>query len=244
MENRIIFKADSRGKADHGWLKSNHTFSFANYQNYQRMHFGVLRVLNDDIVAPDMGFGLHPHQDMEIISIPLKGSLAHKDSMGNSSEIKTGDIQVMSAGTGVQHSEFNPSKTSDVHFLQIWLFPDTLNVTPRYDQVTLNQDNRHNKWDTIISPKSYGQGTYIHQNAWFSLADLDQDISLEYQNKDKHNGIFLMVLNGEVKIGDQTLQTRDAIGITNEDKIEILAQQNSELLLMEIPMELPSYLGQ
>ncbi len=244
MENITIYKADTRGKADHGWLNSHHTFSFASYQNYQRMHFGVLRVVNDDIVAPDMGFGEHPHQDMEIISIPLQGSLAHKDTMGNVTEIKAGDIQVMSAGTGIQHSEFNPSKDQDVHFLQIWIFPDTLHVQPRYDQITLDKDNRQNKWDTIISPASVGKGIYIHQNAWFSLADLEKGKTLSYDLNDPNNGIFLMVLSGSLNIQDLQLDNRDAVGITNEKHIELTATQDCEILLMEIPMELPAYLGQ
>ncbi|MHC5200815.1 pirin family protein [Myroides sp. LJL119] len=239
-----IYKANTRGHANHGWLDSHHTFSFANYHNNERMHFGVLRVLNDDIVAPNMGFGQHPHQNMEIISIPLQGSLAHKDTMGNTTEIHTGDIQVMSAGTGIEHSEFNPSDDQEVKFLQIWLFPDTLNVEPRYDQITFDKKNRLNQWETIIAPKDANQGLWIHQNAWFALADLQKGKTLDYELKDSKNAIYLMVLKGSIKVLDKTLELKDAISITQDNKITIEAMQESELLLMEVPLELPSYLAQ
>ncbi|MTG96947.1 MULTISPECIES: pirin family protein [Myroides] len=242
MNNKLIFRADSRGYANHGWLKSYHTFSFANYQNNERIHFGVLRVLNDDYVAPGMGFGTHPHENMEIISIPLNGSLSHKDSMGNGTIINTGEIQVMSAGTGINHSEFNPDETNASQFLQIWLFPNKLNVKPRYDQLKLNKEDRANQWDQILSPNPDDKGVWIHQNAWFHLTDLDQDRELRYELKDKSNGIFLFVLEGEISIEEDVLHRRDAIGFDEKESFSIKASKNSQVLLMEVPMELPAYL--
>lgn len=242
MKNKIVFKADSRGYADHGWLKSHHTFSFANYRNQERIHFGVLRVLNDDYVAPGMGFGTHPHNNMEIISIPLSGDLAHKDNMGNGTTIQTGDIQVMSAGTGVEHSEFNANADKATEFLQIWIFPNQVNVTPRYQQLTLNAADRKNTWDQILSPNPDDKGVWIHQNAWFHLTDLDAQLELDYTLKDSNNGIFVFVLEGAIKIEDQILDKRDAIGIWNLADLKITALDNTKILLMEVPMELPSYL--
>jgi quercetin 2,3-dioxygenase len=177
MKNTILHKAETRGNADHGWLHSRHTFSFAGYYDPERVHFGVLRVLNDDTVAPGMGFGTHPHENMEIISIPLEGDLEHKDSMGNVSVIRHGDVQVMSAGTGITHSEYNKNKDRPVKFLQIWVFPDKENLTPRYDQVTLNIDDRHNKLQQILSPDPDDPGVWIHQNAWFHLGKFDEGVS-------------------------------------------------------------------
>lgn len=242
MNNFILYKSDSRGHADHGWLKSYHTFSFANYRNNDRVHFGVLRVLNDDYVAAGRGFGTHPHENMEIISIPLKGSLAHKDSMGHGETIQVNEIQVMSAGTGVEHSEFNPSETEAAEFLQIWLFPNTLHVTPRYQQLQLNEADRQNNWDQILSPSPDDAGAWIHQNAWFHRADLDQNKELSYTLKDKNNGVYLFVLEGSITLQDQVLERRDAIGIWDIETFNVLANTNVQLLLMEIPMELPSYL--
>lgn len=242
MNTKIIYTADSRGYANHGWLKSHHTFSFANYRNNERIHFGVLRVLNDDHVAAGMGFGTHPHDNMEIISIPLSGSLSHKDSMGNGTIINEGEIQVMSAGTGVQHSEFNPDENKESKFLQIWIFPDKLNVKPRYDQLKLNKEDRVNQWDQILSPHPDDKGVWIHQNAWFHMADLDQNKELSYELKDKSNGIFLFVLEGDITLGEDTLHRRDAIGFDGEDTFTIKANEKSQILVMEIPMELPSYL--
>ncbi|MEC4112529.1 pirin family protein [Myroides pelagicus] len=242
MKNNIIIRANSRGYADHGWLKSYHTFSFANYKNEDRVHFGVLRVLNDDLVAPGMGFGTHPHDNMEIISIPLSGELSHKDSIGNGTIIKTGEIQIMSAGTGINHSEFNPNDDVPSQFLQIWLFPNKLNVKPRYDQITLNPENRLNKWDQILSPNPDDNGVWIHQDAWFSLADLDKDKQLEYTKKEKNNGLYLFVLEGSIFIENTSLGRRDAIGIIEKDEITLSATENAKILLMDIPMELPDYL--
>ena len=179
--NTILHKADTRGDANHGWLKSKHSFSFANFHNPERMHFGVLRVLNDDIVAPGMGFGTHPHQNMEIISIPMEGDLEHKDSMGNTTVIKSGDIQVLSAGTGITHSEYNKNKDKEVKFLQIWVIPNQESVTPRYDQITLNIDDRHNKFQQVVSPNPNDSGVWIHQDAWFNMTNLDKGKKLSYE---------------------------------------------------------------
>ncbi len=236
MENTVLHKADTRGHANHGWLDSRHTFSFANYYNPDRMHFGVLRVLNDDIVSGGMGFGKHPHDNMEIISIPLEGNLEHQDSMGNVAVIRNGDIQVMSAGTGIQHSEKNKSQVDDVKFLQIWLFPNKKNVTPRYDQLTLKPEDRHNKLQQILSPDPNDEGVWIHQDAWFHLASLDKGNKQEYQIKKKGNGVYAFIISGQVTIAGQQLSSRDGLGLWNTDLIKIEAQTNAEILLMDIPM--------
>jgi quercetin 2,3-dioxygenase len=237
MKNTILHKAESRGHANHGWLNSMHTFSFANYQNPERMHFGALRVLNDDTVEAGMGFGKHPHDNMEIISIPLEGDLEHKDSMGNVSLIKHGDIQVMSAGTGIFHSEYNKNTDSRVKFLQIWVFPNKKNVTPRYDQITLNLDDRHNKLQQILSPSADDEGVWIHQNAWFHLGTFDKGLSTDYKLKAKGNGVYAFILKGDVTINDQALNTRDGFGIWDVDSFSFKADSDAEILLMEVPME-------
>jgi redox-sensitive bicupin YhaK (pirin superfamily) len=236
MENTIIHKAETRGHANHGWLKSYHSFSFANYYNPERMHFGVLRVLNDDYVEAGMGFGTHPHDNMEIISIPLEGDLEHKDSMGNLAVIKNGDVQVMSAGTGITHSEYNKNKDKAVKFLQIWVFPNKKNVTPRYGQITLNEKDRHNKLQQIVSPNPNDAGAWIHQNAWFHLGKFDKGLTTEYTVKAKENGVYAFVLSGEVTINDQKLSQRDGLGIWNTDKLVIAANADAEILLMDVPM--------
>ena len=237
MTNSVLHKADSRGDANHGWLHSKHTFSFANYYNPERMNFGVLRVLNDDTVAAGMGFGKHPHDNMEIISIPLSGDLEHKDSMNNVTVIKSGDIQVMSAGTGIQHSEYNKNKDAEVKFLQIWVFPNKKNVTPRYDQITLNIADRKNKLQQILSPNPNDAGVWIHQNAWFHLADFDKGISTNYEFKSQDNGLYLFNLKGNLKVNDQSIATRDGIGIWDTNNVEITAESDAEFLLMEVPMQ-------
>ena len=236
MDNMVFHRADSRGLADHGWLKSRHTFSFANYYNPERMHFGILRVLNDDIVAGGRGFSTHPHDNMEIISIPLKGDLEHKDNMGNVAVIRNGDVQVMSAGTGIKHSEFNKNKDAAVEFLQIWLFPNKKNVTPRYDQMTLKPKDRKNKLQTIINPFQKGDGVWIHQDAWFLLGDLDAGISVSHTIQKPGNGVYVFVLSGSVKVNEQLMEKRDGLGIWNLEKLNISAVANSEVLLMEVPM--------
>ncbi len=239
MASTVLHKAGTRGLANHGWLNSHHTFSFANYYNPERMHFGVLRVLNDDTVQAGMGFGTHPHDNMEIISIPLEGDLEHKDSMNNVAVIKNGDIQVMSAGKGITHSEYNKNKDKLVKFLQIWVFPDKRDVTPRYDQITLVAGERHNKLQQILSPHAEDEGVWIHQNAWFHLGTFDQDFSTEYTLKDNRNGVYAFVIKGDISINDQELNERDGFGIWDVQNISIQSNsQGAELLLMEVPMSL------
>ena len=232
-----VHKADSRGHADHGWLNSYHTFSFANYSNPKRIHFGLLRVLNDDIVQPGEGFGKHPHDNMEIISIPLKGKLAHKDSTGSEHVINTGDVQIMSAGSGLFHSEYNASKEDIVNFLQIWVFPKDRDIEPRYDQKTYNAAERKNKFQEVVSPRKTGDALWINQDAYFSLADIDKGNTINYKVKLKGNGIYLFVLEGSVKTAGEELNKRDGLGIEEVTEIEITASEDTELLLMEIPMK-------
>ena len=236
MANTILHKAETRGHANHGWLNAFHSFSFANYYNPERMHFGVLRVLNDDTVEGGRGFGMHPHDNMEIISIPLSGDLEHKDSMGNSAIIRNGDIQVMSAGTGIRHSEYNKNTDTLVKLLQIWIFPNKRNVTPRYDQITLNLADRKNKLQQILSPDSNDSGVWIHQDAWFHLADFDKDKTAEYKVKKEGNGVYAFILQGDVTINDTPLSTRDGLGVWNTDTLTIKATGNAEFLLMDVPM--------
>ena len=237
MTQTILHKADTRGHANHGWLDTYHTFSFANYYNAERMHFGVLRVLNDDRIDGGMGFGKHPHDNMEIISIPLSGDLEHKDSMGNVAVIKSGDIQVMSAGTGITHSEYNKNTDRAGKFLQIWVIPNKQNVTPRYDQITLDLRERHNKLQQIVSPNPGDEGVWIHQDAWFHLGTFDKDIVTEYQLKLAGNGVYAFVINGKFTIENINLGTRDGLGITDTSSITIKSNSaDSEILLMEVPM--------
>jgi quercetin 2,3-dioxygenase len=236
MTNSILHKADTRGDANHGWLHSKHTFSFANYYNPERMSFGSLRVLNDDIVEAGMGFGTHPHDNMEIISIPLEGDLEHKDSMGNVTVIKHGDIQVMSAGTGIFHSEYNKNKDRRVKFLQIWVYPNKNNVTPRYDQITLNISDRHNKLQQIVSPNADDAGVWIHQNAWFHLGNFEKGVTAEYKIKRSGNGVYAFILKGDVSINNQPLNARDGFGTWDVESISIVADTDAEILLMEVPV--------
>jgi quercetin 2,3-dioxygenase len=239
MPNKTLHKAETRGHANHGWLDSYHSFSFGSYFHRDRMNFGVLRVLNDDTVAGGMGFGRHPHDNMEIISIPLEGDLEHKDSMGNVAVIKNGDIQVMSAGTGIEHSEKNNSHTLPVKFLQIWVIPNQHNVKPRYDQLTLHAAHRHNTLQQILSPNPDDEGVWIHQDAWFHLGTLDKGNIQSYTIKKSGNGVYAFVINGKVTIDGNILHQRDGLGIWDFEKINIVADENVELLLMEVPMELP-----
>ena len=237
LENVVIHRADSRGKADHGWLKANFSFSFANYYNADRMHFGVLRVMNDDIIAAGMGFGTHPHDNMEIITIPLEGALEHKDSIGNGKIIYYGDVQCMSAGTGIEHSEFNPDKNNPVNTLQIWMFPNKKNVPPRYDQVTLNPDLEKNVLQQILSPNSEDAGVWIHQDAWFHKGVFELNTTTEYTVKRKENGVYLFVIKGDVAINGQTLNKRDGYGIWDVEKIQFQAlTEQTEVLVMDVPM--------
>ncbi|MEM7573881.1 MAG: pirin family protein [Bacteroidota bacterium] len=235
--NTVLHKAATRGHANHGWLNSHHSFSFANYHNPERMHFGVLRVLNDDTVAPGRGFGTHPHDNMEIISIPLEGDLEHKDSMGTTATIRQGDIQVMSAGTGISHSEYNANRDQEVKFLQIWVFPRERNVAPRYDQITLEEGSLSNNLQQILSPNPDDEGVWIHQDAWFHLGKLEAGKKLDYQLKDAaKNGVYAFVLDGDVTIDGQALNPRDGFGVWNTEQLEIKADSNARLLLMEVPM--------
>jgi redox-sensitive bicupin YhaK (pirin superfamily) len=237
MTDTVLHKAATRGHANHGWLDSYHSFSFANYYNPERIHFGALRVLNDDTVSAAKGFGKHPHDNMEIISIPLQGDLQHEDSMGNVAVIRNGDIQAMSAGTGIFHSEFNKNKDEQVKFLQIWIFPNKKNVEPRYSQVSLHVEDRHNTLQQILSPNANDGGVWIHQDAWFHLGKFDRDFSVDYDLKKKGNGVYAFVLNGDFTIDGQQLNNRDGFGVWDTDKISIKANsQDAEVLLMEVPM--------
>lgn len=238
LENHsVLHKATSRGHANHGWLQSNHTFSFANYHNPERMHFGVLRVLNDDIVAAGRGFGLHPHDNMEIISIPLEGDLEHEDSMGNQAIIRKGDIQVMSAGTGIMHSEYNKNNDQAVKFLQIWVYPNQRNVAPRYDQITLDRSQRHNKLQQILSPDPSDEGVWIHQDAWFHMGHFDHGISTNYNIKQAGNGVYIFVISGSINVEGQELETRDGFGIWDVSEIKLTATSaDTEILLMDLNM--------
>ncbi len=236
--NQVIHKAASRGNANHGWLNSFHTFSFANYYNPERMNFGVLRVLNDDQVQAGKGFGTHPHDNMEIVSIPLEGDLEHKDSMGNVTVIKEGDVQVMSAGTGVTHSEYNKNVDKEVKFLQIWIFPRQKNVEPRYDQVSLREIEKENELYQVLSPTKEDQGVWINQDAWFHLGKFNQDTVTNYKLKKKENGVYAFILDGEAEINGEKLSRRDGIGVWDIESIEIKAANNARLLIMEVPMSL------
>lgn len=236
MATTVLHKADTRGHADHGWLNAYHSFSFANWYNPDRIQFGVLRVLNDDTIDPGMGFGTHPHDNMEIITIPLEGDLAHKDSMGNTETIKTGDIQVMSAGTGVQHSEFNPNGDQRTKLFQIWLFPKVRNVKPRYQQITLDTAEQKNNFAQILSPNPDDAGVWIHQDAWFHLSDFEAGFSKQYELKKEGNGLYAFVISGTITIDGQELETRDGLGITDFKTLDIKATSDAKFLLMEIPM--------
>ena len=234
--NTVLHKADTRGDANHGWLHSKHTFSFANYYNPERMHFGVLRVLNDDKVSPGMGFGTHPHDNMEIVSIPLEGDLEHKDSLGNVAVIKEGDVQVMSAGTGIYHSEYNKNPDREVKFLQIWVFPNKKDVTPRYDQISIRDVEKKNEFYQVLSPSADDQGVWVHQDAWFNLGKFDKGIETAYTLNKKGNGMYFFILDGEVEVEGQKLSKRDGFGIWDTDKVKVKSLTNSRVLLMEVPM--------
>ncbi|MFI5186389.1 MAG: pirin family protein [Chitinophagales bacterium] len=233
----ILHRADTRGHANHGWLDSYHTFSFAGYHDPQRIHFGVLRVLNDDTVSGGMGFGAHSHDNMEIISISTSGDLEHRDNMGNVQVIRQGDVQVMSAGTGIQHAEKNKSSDKTVKFFQVWVLPNKKNVKPRYDQKSFSDADKHNKLLTVVSPLGTNDGgVQIHQDAWFSLGKLDKDFATIYSLKGKKNGVYAFVIEGDVTINGQKLNRRDGAGFTETDQLEIKADNNAELLLMEVPV--------
>ncbi len=238
MSTYRILRSEDRGFAPHGWLNSYHSFSFANYYNPEWMNFGALRVINDDTVSGGRGFGAHPHDNMEIISIPLSGDLAHKDSNGNEKVIKSGDIQVMSAGTGIVHSEYNANKDKDVNFLQIWIFPNEKNVTPRYQQKTINFDNSRNNFLTLLSPdRDAEESVWIHQNAWISLATITADEAVAYQKHDENNGTFIFVLEGDVVVRNEILSTKDAIMFNDLSQFDVLTGKNpAKVLILEVPM--------
>ncbi|GAB5524544.1 MAG: pirin family protein [Roseivirga sp.] len=233
--NTVVHKSDKRGFADHGWLRSRHTFSFAGYYNPDRMHFGALRVLNDDKVAGGQGFGTHPHDNMEIVSIPLLGDLEHKDSTGRNEVIRQGDVQIMSAGSGLRHSEYNHNKDKAVEFLQIWVFPKERDITPRYEQKSYSAADRVNKFQTVVSPEG-GEALTINQDAWFSLGNLEKGTSLDYSLNKEGNGLYAFVLTGEATIAGESVQQRDAVGITDAQQVHIAADTDTEILLMEVPM--------
>ena len=237
MARTVLHPATTRGHANHGWLNSYHSFSFAGYNNPERMHFGALRVLNDDTVSGGQGFGKHPHDNMEIISIPLSGDLEHQDSMGNKTVIRQHDVQVMSAGTGVAHSEKNHNPSQEVKFLQIWVFPNQRGIASAYGQQTFAPEARHNQLLQVVSPHGDGSNPHLQQDAWFHLGNLDQGFATQYALKKAGNGVYAFVLEGDVTINGQALHRRDGFGIWETDTLAISADSNAELLLMEVPME-------
>ena len=232
----ILFNAADRGSADYGWLKPNYYFSFSDYRNPEKVHFGLLRVLNDDFIGGGGAFPTHPHDNMEIVTIPFTGALQHKDSTGGQGIIKAGDVQIVSAGTGVQHSEANASATDPVTLFQVWVFPKERNIKPRYDQRNFDVTERVNKWQIIVSPLEVDKALWINQDAKFSLTKLEAGKTLEYINAFKGNGVFLVAINGAVKVGDINLNKRDAVGISGADNFTISATEDTELLAIEVPM--------
>lgn len=232
---KTIHKANTRGFANHGWLKSYHTFSFSSYQNPERMNFGMLRVLNDDVVQPKMGFGTHPHKNMEIISIPISGVLSHKDSMNNQRSIEVGEVQVMSAGTGLTHSEFNDSKTDETNFLQLWIIPEKQEVEPYYNQKFFDIQDRNNRFQVLVSPKDKQiEGSLpINQQGYIYMIDMDENYTTEYGLK---NGAYFFLINGAIEVADEKLESRDAVGIEGVDKVKIKASKASKLLVIDVPM--------
>lgn len=238
QDNMVLHKADSRGGADHGWLKTRHTFSFANYYNPERMNFGVLRVLNDDVIRAGTGFPKHPHDNMEIVSIPLFGDLEHKDTLGNVSVIKQYDIQTMSAGTGIYHSEYNKNTDKEARFLQIWVFPKSANIKPKYDQKTFKPEGRQNKFQLIVSPEAKDGGIAIHQDAWFSLGHFKKGKTQQYTIRKKGNGVYVFMIEGQASVNGQLLDKRDGLGVWEVNKLDIQISQDAEILLMDVPMQI------
>ncbi len=232
-----IHRAADRGIQDHGWLKAAHSFSFANYHEPTKMHFGLLRVLNDDIVAPGMGFGTHGHDNMEIVTIPLKGSLAHKDSLGSIGNISAGEVQIMSAGSGIQHSEFNGSSEEEVNLLQIWIFPKERNIEPRYDQKKYDLVKSHNSFVTVVSPEDSSDVMWVNQDAVFSLGTFDPGAVAYYTVKYTGNGAYVFVIEGKAELDGSILEKRDAAGVYDTETIELNVTENSKILIIEIPME-------
>ena len=234
---KIVHLAKDRGFADHGWLKAAHSFSFAQYFDPEKVHFGLLRVLNDDIVAPAMGFGMHGHDNMEIVTIPLRGSLAHRDSLGSEGTITPGEVQIMSAGSGIRHSEFNASETEEVNLLQIWVFPKERNIQPRYDQKQFDTTNGQNRFQLLVSPDEAEGALWINQDAVFALGDFDAGAGFEYAIKHPGNGAYVFVIEGSIELDDTTLGRRDAAGVYDTGNISFQTKENSKVLVIEVPME-------
>jgi redox-sensitive bicupin YhaK (pirin superfamily) len=232
----VFHKASERGHVNHGWLNAKHSFSFASYHDPSKVHFGLLRVLNDDIVAAGSGFGMHPHDNMEIVTIPLKGTLEHRDSMGNIGTIQPNEIQAMSAGSGLMHSEYNHSKTEEINLLQIWVFPKERNITPRYEQKVFNENDKLNKFKTIVSPVKSDDTMWINQDAFFSIGKFEEAKSVDYTIQHEGNGAYIFVIEGGAKIAEQQLSKRDAIGVWDTTNIELSIDANSEILIIEVPM--------
>lgn len=232
----IFHPASERGFASRGWLKSYHSFSFSQFYDPEKMNFGLLRVLNDDFVEQGMGFGTHGHDNMEIISIPLEGALKHNDSTGREAVIQSGDVQIMSAGTGLQHSEYNNSKTDPVKFLQIWVFPKQKDITPRYEQKSFTEEAKKNQFLTVVSPEENADSIWINQDAWFSLSNLEAGKALNYDLHSKSNGVYVFVLEGNIEAANQDLKDRDAIGVYEVDKVAVSAKTDAKVLVIEVPM--------
>lgn len=233
---KIVHRANTRGSANHGWLQVNHSFSFASWYDPNKVHFGALRVLNDDTISPGMGFGTHPHDNMEIITIPLTGELAHKDSMGNASTIKAGEIQVMSAGSGIMHSEFNPNNETYTNLFQIWIFSNKKDPEPRYDQFWMDTEKMKNNFLQLVSPFPEDEGTWIYQDAWIHMAELEEGKELSYALHNENSGIYTMVVEGEMIIGEETLNKRDALGVWDVKEVAFKAKTAAKVLVIEIPM--------
>ncbi|HMH33785.1 MAG TPA: pirin family protein [Puia sp.] len=232
----IFYPASERGHVNFGWLDSHHSFSFGHWYDPAKIHFGALRVLNDDVVLGGGGFGMHPHDNMEIVSIPLDGTLTHKDSTGTDGSIQTGDVQIMSAGTGIRHSEYNASKSDKVNFLQIWVIPKKENIKPRYDQKKFTEAGRLNQWQVVVSPDEKDGGVWINQDARFARLSLEEGKEISFEPKFNGNGVYIFLLDGQVQIGDKRLEKRDAIGIEEADSVSIRADRKAELLAIEVPM--------
>ena len=233
---KVFHKNIDRGFADHGWLKANHSFSFAGWYNPERIQFGKLRVLNDDLVSPGKGFGTHPHEDMAIVPIPLEGSLSHKDNKGHEEVISRNDIQVMSAGTGIMHSEYNASESEYVNLLQLWIFPDKKGHVPRYDQKSFNQLDRKNKLQTIVAPTKNDNNLWLNQDAYLTWSDLDQNKEIDYNLHNKNNGVYIFLIDGIISVDNHILAKRDAIGVWEIEQFNIAAKENSNILFIEVPM--------
>jgi len=234
--NLVIHRANTRGYFDHGWLKTFHTFSFAGYYDRSRVHFGMLRVLNDDIVLPGEGFGTHPHDNMEIVTIPIYGEVAHKDSTGHEEVIRPNEVQIMSAGSGLMHSEYNASAENELNLLQIWVFPKERDIEPRYDQKMFSPELMENNFLTLVSPDKSEDTLWINQDAYFSIGILEKGKELEYRTKKNGNGIYVFIMKGSITAAGEALGNRDGMGIEDADSINIKAAEESKVLIIEVPM--------